>query len=378
MTVTWFRHTHENRNDLLRFGLMRLHYDKSIDYIERPFSDAGKYGFSKTVMNYPDHRHKSFLLIKDKAFSIKCIMDSEDSFALVSPLIKETDIYFCAGYNTDFFKNKCFVKPYSWQDETDLIWYRTTLEDKIEQLGNFFPRVRKFVPIAPNLAFPLKMGWAKRKYRNIEYKLNRYLKKGNHFADDYQGFELRYQYLLSLRENELAYDVVLNDTLWGWPQHRINLHKKLAELNSNGFNIHSILKWTEPVEHDGSRVKKVCSDKFPMLTQPLKESYEKMLSQSKLAVFACGFHWGWRNIMMFALMTGIPVVTDRLLTEPYFNINEFEMKQVEDHCWESLESCLASLTEEKWVKAKIHNQKVYDKYMAPEVVAEYFLNTTNL
>ena len=82
--------------------------------------------------------------------------------------------------------------------------------------------------------------------------------------------------------------------------------------------------------------------------------------------------------MMFALMTGIPVITDRLLTEPYFNINEFEMQQVEDHCWQSLESYLNSLTEEKWIKAKVHNQQVYDKYMAPEVVAAYFLNTANL
>src|SRR4051812_16371124 len=108
--VTWFRHYHENRNDLLRFGLMRLHFNHEITYEERPFHEMEKYGFSKTALNYPDTRHLSFILISKKSSRTKCIIDNEDSFALVSPLIKEVDFYFCAGYNSDFFENKRFVK----------------------------------------------------------------------------------------------------------------------------------------------------------------------------------------------------------------------------------------------------------------------------
>ncbi len=46
--------------------------------------------------------------------------------------------------------------------------------------------------------------------------------------------------------------------------------------------------------------------------------------------------------MMFALMTGIPVLTDRLLIEPYFDMKEFKMWQVEDNHWNILEEILNS------------------------------------
>jgi hypothetical protein len=100
-----------------------------------------------------------------------------------------------------------------------------------------------------------------------------------------------------------------------------------------------------------------------------------MLSQSRLAVFACGFHWGWRNIMMLALNAGIPVLTDRLLTEPYFDMTEFTIFQQESNTWETVEPMLASIDEEQWMSYRLQNQSVYDKYMAPESVAAYFLHS---
>jgi hypothetical protein len=290
-------------------------------------------------------------------------------------LIREADIYFCAGYNSDFFLRRQFVDAYNWQQEEDLVWYRQTLSKKIEQLGAHFHKIRKFIPIAPNLATSLPVNGFKRKVRNLEHKITRWLGSSDRFSDDYKGFLLRYQQLLELRKNDLVYDIVLNDTLWGWPQHRINLHQSLQELQGKGFRIHSILKWADPVENDGSLLKQFDKNQFPIITLPINGNYETMISQSRLAVFACGFHWGWRNIMMLALMTGVPVLTDRLLTEAYFDLNEFSIFQTEDHQWKCLEGRLADMSEEKWKQQKARNHEVYDRYMAPEQVGRYFLNT---
>ena len=127
--VTWFRHPHDGRNELLRFGLMRLHYEGALTYMELPFCEASKYGFSRVITTYPDIRHLSFLLIRINTTTIRCMVDNEDSFALVSPLIKEVDVCFCGGYNSDFFEKKQFVKPYNWQSEQDTSW-RSFLQTK--------------------------------------------------------------------------------------------------------------------------------------------------------------------------------------------------------------------------------------------------------
>ncbi|RYG45201.1 MAG: hypothetical protein EOO01_18220 [Chitinophagaceae bacterium] len=377
ITVKWFRHHHENRNDLLRFGFMRLHYNAEIDYIERPLADAFEEGFHQAIGKYPDLRHLSFILIQNGKTKIRCIVDNEDSFALVSPLVTHSDFYFCAGYNTDFFQNYQFVNSYSWQKESDVIWYKNTIDKKIETLGQHFKKIKKFIPIAPNQGTQIAVSSLISKIQNINYRLRKITGKGIDFSNEYRGFEVREQALKKLRSHELKYDIVLNDSLWGWPKHRVNLHKKLQELANKNYKIHSILNWTDPVPYDGSLAEKMNAESFPMVTLPIQESYEEMLAQSRLAVFACGFHWGWRNIMMLALQAGIPVLTDRLLTEAYFNMNEFQFFQQEDHRWNTIEENLMSIDNERWEGIKRHNQFVYDKYMSPEVVARYVIQTTD-
>ncbi len=103
--IYWFPHGHESRNDLLRFGLMRLHKQGKIKYIERKFSDAASFGFSKRVCEYHYLRNKSFYFV-EKGKKIYCLVDNEYSFAFVPDLIKEVDIYFCAGYNAELLKKK--------------------------------------------------------------------------------------------------------------------------------------------------------------------------------------------------------------------------------------------------------------------------------
>jgi hypothetical protein len=378
MKVTWFRHHHENRNDLLRFGLMRLHYEGKLQYVERPFSDAKQAGFSKAILDYPDLRHLSFIIVQNGKQKIKCLVDNEDSFALITPLISEVDICFCAGYNSDFFEKKQFIKPYSWQDETEIKWYRETIERKIGNLGSHFSKIKKFVPITTNMGFGIKHPKWKVKVKNISYRINRFTGRPFGFTDDYKGFEIRDQMLRNLRDHQLDYDIVLNDTLWGWPQHRMNLHFRLQQLSKKGFRIHSALNWSTPCEMDGGNRKELNPDIFPIVTDKIQDKYEVMLAKSRLAVFACGFHWGWRSIMMLALSSGVPVLTDRLLTEAYFDMNEFSILQEEDHSWASIEQHLKKIDKVSWSKIKIHNQTVYDKYMSPESVAGYFIRTLDL
>jgi hypothetical protein len=374
--VKWFRHTHENRNDLLRFGFMRLHYRGEIEYKEKEISDAADFGFPASIENYPNLRHLSIIGVEAGSTKLRCIVDNEDSFALMSPLVKEADVYFCAGYNADFFERKKFVNTYSWQTETDVRWYRRTIDAKINTLGEHFHKIKRFIPIAPFPGVAVQTSGLRQKYKNIEHRLNKITGKETDFSDLYKGFEIREGFMNDLRNHDVQYDVVLNDSLWGWPRHRLNLHTRLKELHQKNYRIHSILNWTQPVEHDGSVGDQLDPSLFPYRTEPIKD-YEQMLSQSRLAVFACGFHWGWRNIMMLALRTGIPVLTDRLLTEPYFDMTEFHLYQQEDHQWHSIEPTLDSIDPNGWEKIKKHNQGVYDKYMSPEAVANYFIDTLN-
>jgi hypothetical protein len=373
--ITWFRHSHENRNDLLRFGFMRLHYQGDISYRELPFEEISKYGFGNTVAALKDPRHISFIQYENGRTRIRCLVDAEDSFALITPLITEVDICFCSGYNSDFFEKKQFVQAYSWQKEADIHRYKQLIDSKLNSFGTHFNKIQKFIPIAPNQGSTIPISFLQKKYRNVEYKLNRLIGRGNNFSDTYKAFEAREQYLNELRNCELAYDIVLNDSLWGWPQHRINLHNRLKELQRKDYHIHSILNYVPPAEAEDVSYNDVRQSDFPMTTNHIHESYELMLAKSRLAVYACGFHWGWRNIMMLALRTGIPVVTDRLLTEAYFDMKEFKIFEQEDHQWQGLESYIDDLHKPKWEEYKKQNQAVYDKYMSPESVAGYFLRT---
>lgn len=373
MEVIWFRHNHEDRADLLRFGLMRLHYAGSLRYTERPLAEVESFGFSKAILDYPDHRHLSFLLVKDGRRQVKCLIDNEDSFALITPLITEVDICFCAGYNSDFFVRKQFVKPYAWQTDDEIDWYRKTISDKIDQLGEHFGKIKKFVPPTTNMCASQQPSWWGQKWGNGVHKLRKAFSQPESFAGVYKAFEKREAQLLALRDQPLQYDVVLRDSLWGWPRHRVSLHRQLQVLHRQGYHIHSSLTWADPVICDGSVHKPLEQTDFPILTGELQGSYEQMLAKSRLAVFASGFHWGWRSVMMLALGIGLPVLTDRLLTEAHFDMTEFELWECEDGNWQGMADLLQTMTPEKWQAAKVHNAAVYDKYMQPEAVATYFL-----
>ncbi|MBB6235492.1 hypothetical protein HDC90_000089 [Pedobacter sp. AK013] len=374
--VHWFRDAPEERNDWLRFGLMELAKKKEIRYSEWDLKQMTVYGFSQEILSKPSHRHLSFLVVDDGNRKVKCIIDNEDSFALFSELIIYADVYFCAGYNSDVFEQKSLPKFYNWQTAADVAWYTDLLSKKILHFGDQFHKVRKFIPIGPNLWKNIPIGRRKRLGLNIQHRFRKIFGLSNQYQTVHECFLSRYSDLVGLRNGKLSFDITLSDTSWGWPAHRIKLHHQLKELSKEGFNIHSILKLAEPSVCDNSISLSLDYKDFPMKIGEIL-NYERMLASSKLGVFACGFHWGWRNILTLALFVGIPVVTDRLLTEAYFDINEFIIHETEDENWLLVKDLLNDLDPLEWENIKKHNQKVYDKYLHPESVANYFISQIN-
>lgn len=369
-SVIWFQKAHENRNDLLRYGFMKLHNSGKIRYTEYPIVTSQDLGFSEKFLS-SDYPHVSIITVSDGPRRIRCLIDSEDSFFWMCPLISEVDCYFCAGYNSDFFLRKQMFTPYAWQTEADLGFYYRRADELISALGSYFGAVTKFVPIGPNMASgPLKSA-PRQRWRNLKHKLHAFHSRSIYWQNQFLEFETRYSEMLSLRQSPLRYDIVLRDTLWGWPHHRVNLHRKLKDY-SRKYRIHSTLNWSDPVEYDGS-IKNPCdSSDFPMQTRPIVD-YESMLASSRLTVFATGFHWGWRSIMAFALMAGLPIYMDRPVLEPWFDIDEFIIFWNKNGDWQDLADHLNNITNNKWRLTKKYNQSRYDEVMAPERVASYVI-----
>ena len=78
--------------------------------------------------------------------------------------------------------------------------------------------------------------------------------------------------------------------------------------------------------------------------------------------------------MMFCLMTGVPVLTDKLILTPWFDMNEFILFTNEDGDWKSVKDTLLSISNEKLFEYKKINQQYYQQVMSPEAVGRYFMN----
>lgn len=368
--IIWFTNSHEQRNHLLKYGLMKIAQSGKIKFLEQHHSQLLDYDLPESIKKHK-HRHTSFLLFINGNQTKKILVDSEDSFIHLQDLIKDIDIYFCSAYNHDFHVEKRFIQTYSWQTDDDIVEYKRKSRQLILDFGDHFYKIRKFIPIGFDLFHPIKYSYIEQKFINVRSNLVKSILNQKDWKYDLQMFELRYNYVQQLRDRQLEHDIVLYDTLWGgWPRHRYSLHRKLQGL-SKKYNIYSVLKWDSSAEN--SEFKK---DQFPLISKPIQGNYEEMLSASRLGVFATGFHWGWRNIMTLALFLGIPIYMDKPVFEPYFDFNEFQIFYNTDN-WKSLQAILNQIDYDLWLKIKSHNQKLYDKYLSPEKVADYFINSLN-
>ena len=372
--VRWFRNHHEHRNYWLRFGLMRKHRMRQIHYSEYPLAACVDAGFDSIVAAY-EHRHTSVVLVEDGASATRCIVDSEDSFFFLSPvLLQHADLYFCAGYNRAFFRDRAFTPPYAWHEPHEVSFYVQRGCDLIRECGTQFMRVRPFVPIGPSLHIEVQLPLVMRKLRNAHDKIAR-RRPAQSWLFEYADFEARYRQLLDLRTAPSLHDIALLDTLWGWPRHRYALHMRLKALAGDGRAVHARLRWSEPTALDGSDRFPMTPADFPVETGRI-DNYEKMLASSRLAVFATGFHWGWRNIMSLALMWGLPIHADRLLLEPWFDMSQFNISWNDDLDWPGVAMVLAGMSDDRIARIKAHNRAAFDRLLAPEKVAEYFVAAT--
>lgn len=372
MEVIWFRNGHEHRNDLLRFGFMRMHRWDQLSFTQLPLGACVEHGFSAVVAGH-EHRHSSVLLVREGSRVVRCLIDSEDSFYWMSPLVSEVDLYFCAGYSPALFERGQFPEPYSWQMPEEVAFYERRICELLDRFGDHFGHVRRFVPIGPNMARSKPMPRLAQRLHNARHKALTAAGVKNDWRSELQVFEARYRELLALRASPLLYDVTLLDTLWGWPRHRLALHERLAAL-SDRFQIHSTLNWSDPVAMDGSSAAPLDRARFPLTTRPV-DKYETMLASSRLGVFATGFHWGWRNVMMLALMIGLPVYSDRLILQPWFDMSGFEIWWNDSNNWPYLPDLLSQIDNAAWGRIRTHNQSFYDSVMAPEQVARYVIRT---
>lgn len=370
-TVRWFKHDHDYRNFSLRHGLMRLHRAGVLRYREEPLRAAVNGGFSDVVIAH-NHRHTSLISVSIGRDNRRCIVDSEDSFLCMAGIMAHADIYFCAGYNSAFFREKRFNSPYPWLRPHETAFYERRAAALIESDGAYFDRVRPFVPIGPNTGRTSGPGRLESKLRNGYDKLARQITDGEPWFFAYLDFELRYRSLMALRDRPEEHDVVLLDTLWGWPRHRVALHRQLADLAARGHDIHAKLNWAEPSVWDGSDQDPLDKSLFPMQIGAVS-NYEAMLAASRMAVFASGFHWGWRNIMSFAMLLGLPIFADRIFLEPWFDMSRFEIAWNDSPQWDGLGAALGRVTGQERARIGARNQAAYDDLLAPERVAEYFV-----
>ncbi len=209
--------------------------------------------------------------------------------------------------------------------------------------------------------------------RNLRRKIVKVTTGTLDWTAEHVDFEERYRELLSYRDLPQRYDIVLMDSLWGWPRHRVALHTELARLSSR-YTTHSRLNWSEPYACDAGDQSGLRFEDFPMTVGAI-DNYERMLAQSRLGVFATGFHYGWRNIMTLALMVGLPVLTDRLVVEPWFDMNEFERNETEAFGLGDVETTLVRYSSQLLAEVKRRNRRVFDQYLTPEAMARYIIST---
>ena len=352
---------------------MRLHRAATIEYKELPLLSCVNAGFNEMVARH-QHRHTSVIIVEAGDRRVRCIIDSEDSFFCMAGLLEHADLYFCSGYNAKFFKEHIFTPPYAWYEPCEVEQYKKKACELVKLYGAQFHRVRPFVPIGPNLDLRDPPGFAARKIRNTYDKLVRRIGISEPWLFTYIDFGRRYSQLLKLRNENIKHDIVLLDTLWGWPRHRYSLHRRLQEVNKAGFDVHARLSWNPPSEFDGSTKFPLDREEFPIETGRIG-NYEAMLAASRLAVFATGFHWGWRNIMTLALMWGLPVLSDRLLLQPWFDMKHFEISWNDYADWDTLKATIEMTTDEERTRIKAKNQRAFDAFLSPEKVAEYFIST---
>jgi hypothetical protein len=370
--VTWFSHSHEHSLQWLKLGLMRLAKSGEIRLVQIPNELAS--GRLPAPMVKKVHRRLVVLTVSDSNLSKVVVADGEDSIFQTSPLIEHCDHYFMCSYRGSFFRGEPFDLGYPWQTEQELTHYKTCWRELQLKLRSHLHKGRLFYPIGPDLTSVQPGGaWIDYKIRNLRHRSRSMISDTRDWNREHRLFEERYSYLTSLREIPIRYDIVLKDSLWGWPRHRESLHKFLQKL-AGTYSIHSRLSYRTCFDYEYAGFDKPSEEDFPIETgTPDLENYERMLASSRLAVFATGFHWGCRNIMTLAQFLGMKILSDPLGFETVFDPDPLEMEWNADGRWLSIQPLLDRLQGDTEPAHRKSRQAYFDSVMQPETVAAYVI-----
>jgi len=320
------------------------------------------------------HRRLVVLTVSDLNLSKVVVADGEDSLFQTSPLLEHCDHYFMCSYRGSFFRGEPFDLGYAWQTEEELTHYKTCWRELQLRLRSHLHKGRLFYPIGPDLTTVQPSGgWTDDKIRNLRHRSRSIVTDTRDWGREHQEFEERYSYLTGLREVPIRFDIVLKDSLWGWPRHRESLHRHLQQL-AGTYSIHSRLSYRECFQYEYAGFDKPSKGDFPIEAgTPDLENYERMLASSRLGVFAAGFHWGCRNIMTLAQFLGMKILSDPLGFETVFDPGPLEMEWNADGTWHGIQPLLERLHCVTEVVHRNSRQAYFDSVMRPEKVASYVI-----
>lgn len=367
-----------NKNDrsvlYAKYALMEFALSKNIEFIR-----VSPRIFKKRETKILDllTPAQAFFVVYYNDMKCKVIIDTSESFFYISPALKYTDLYFFTSYNSNLFENHKFLTPYSWQIDYDLSSYKDKFMEIEKKLGQYFNKILRFIPFPVVMDIPVRRFSLYKKIVIINlilYKKKKKLlcrQKLSKFDPEYLLLKTRYQQLLGYRFNKLKYDVVIRESLWAWPWHRVLLYKSLQGMKDR--KIFSSLKadmsetwWKKYIpEGEIDNVIDILQEKnkFP-------DSYEEMITSSRLAVFPTGKHWGWRAITFLSLMSGGPIFMDKPIFEPYFPLQDFKLFFSEKE-WMDTGDIIDKISDKDWVDIRKHNQDAFDKYLSPLSVGNY-------
>jgi len=371
LEVTWFSNPHEHSVHWIKLGLMRLHKAGTIRLRDIPVTMASS--LLAPVWVQHEYRRGALLRLSNEDRNWLVYLDGEDAVFQTSPLLADCDAYFSCAFNAPFFQGLPFSMALPWQSPSELAPYMERYAKLQKDLECHLDKVFPLGPIGPALEFVPSLSWAQQKWRNLTHKLRQRVTFTVDWSHQHRRFEQRMQHLNTLRQSVPAHDVILRDSLWGWPRHRVALHERLAAL-AGRHDIRTQLSWRQAETYELGEHPAPDAATFPRSSgAPTPADYEAALATSRLGVFATEFHYGCRNIVTLAWYLGLRTYLDPLNFETGCDLSGLEICWNSDGKWSQLEYVFSELAGEGAVDRQ-RRQAWFDKYLAPEVLATRMLN----
>jgi hypothetical protein len=351
---------------------MQMARGGEIDLQDRPTASAK--GWLSSNLRQRHYRRIVLLGFQWKGNKRLIAVDGEDSPFQLSDLLEVVDRYYTCTYCPYLFKEKQFRFALSWQTSSEISYYRRKAKQVIGRYGSYFGKVRHWAPIGPNLEWSRpQYGPFRTRIGKIRHRLELQCRGTVDWMPQYERFNARWAYLEGLRTLSPTLDIALLDSLWGWPRHRIALHKKLVDLAGQGYSIRSHLSYRSPESYELGDLDPPDPSQFPIQAgEPILGDYERLVAHSRLGVFATGFHYGWRNIVTLAWALGIQTLQDPFTYTFCFNpFHFYRVTTASDWSDLSLQIDKARLEENM---CRRQRWTMFDQVASPINVARYVVD----